>query len=315
MRVTAPDAAPIAASNRLSTNIWRSSRRSRRAHCQSNGDFPFTRTGARKHQVREIGARDQQNQRGDREQDPQRIFVFLPKLREAVARGNRVKSVRHVLLNVLGFVGLGNGRFQNRRRHGVELGGRAFDGPSRLEAAHRGKPVAVAHVEQGFFLVDDRLGANRNRDVEPATDLDTEKSGRRNADDRERIAVERDLATDDARVAVVFVLPECVADDCGLRAASAAIVFGGEQTANQRLRLEHFEKIAADEHAVRVARFAAAGEVKVVFRPREDAGEAFLMVADLFPLRIRDVGVAAMVATSGPVMRFRGERWRVAADL
>ena len=31
------------------------------------------------------------------------------------------------------------------------------------------------------------------------------------------------------------------------------------------------------------------------------------MVADLFPLRVRDVGVAAMMATSGPVMRFQAD--------
>jgi hypothetical protein len=105
--------------------------------------------------------------------------------------------------------------------------------------------------------------------------------------------VEHDLAADYAGIAVVFVLPEGVTDHGGLGAAAAAVVVGCQKAADERLDLENSEEVAANVHAVGVAGLSDGGEIELAFGPREDARKAFLMIADLFPLRVGDVGIAA----------------------
>ena len=64
----------------------------RRADREANGDLALARGGARQHQVREVGARDQQHQAGRRQQQPERRLVVAAQRRDAGARRERARA-------------------------------------------------------------------------------------------------------------------------------------------------------------------------------------------------------------------------------
>ena len=102
--------------------------------------------------------------------------------------------------------------------------GRLLDRPAGLQAADRGEKPRILPVEVRARTARERLGAQRHRDVEVATDLDAEEARRRDADDLEGMAVECDGAAERGRAAAILALPEPVADDGGRRRAAAPIV-------------------------------------------------------------------------------------------
>src|SRR6202047_4591016 len=100
----------------------------------------------------------------------------------------------------------------------------------------------------------------------------------------------------------VFALPKGVADYGGRGAAAAAVIVCGQGAAAERADFQRLEKIAADPDALGVACFATAGQVELSFarRPCKHAGKNSLMIADLLPLRVGNIGVAAMDAAGIP---------------
>ncbi len=80
-----------------------------------------------------------------------------------------------------------------------------------------------------------------------------------------------------------------------------AVIVRGQGAATQCGDFQRLEKIAADPDARGVACFAPARQVESSFgRPCKHAGKNSLMIADLLPLRVGNIGVAAMDAAGIP---------------
>ena len=134
----------------------------------------------------------------------------------------------------------------------------------------------------------ERLGAERNRDVERAADVDAEEARRRDADDRERHALDRQRSADDVGRAAEPALPEGVADDRhrAIRAAAAPVVVGRPRPSEDRLNAEHVEIASARPDAVDELGRSALREVEPRARPGEGAVEELRPVADGLPDRV-----------------------------
>jgi hypothetical protein len=145
------------------------------------------------------------------------------------------EAIVHVFLHRVRLVYGRDGGFKRRDGDGVELSASLLDGPARFEAAHRGQPIAVAHVEHGVLAANDRLGADGYGHVVETADFDAIKAGRSDADDGKGMAFDGELAANCLGLAAKLVLPKRIADDGAGRAAAAAIFIRGKKTAEERL--------------------------------------------------------------------------------
>ena len=166
------------------------------------------------------------------------------------------------------------------------------------EPSEYGQPPVAAPIERALLAADDRLGAERRRDVEGAADLHAAEIALRDADDRERVSVELNRFADHVRAAAVFALPESITEDRDrpIRTAAAPIIVGREQAANLRRDAERVEEAAADEEPLRVARLAAGIQVEARVAVGADADQHLLVIADVLPLRVGQRGVGAAYA-------------------
>ena len=116
-----------------------------------------------------------------------------------------------------------------------------------------------------------------------------EERRRRDADDGERHAIERERPSDDAGFAAEAALPERVADDGdgAIRPAAALVVGGAEGAAEHRRHAEHVEESATRPHALDELGGAAARQIEARVGPGDGAiGPLVLPVAQLLPDRI-----------------------------
>ena len=94
----------------------------------------------------------------------------------------------------------------------------------------RSRPIAASHhllrslSRPAPFCVN-AIGAQRQRDVEAAADVEPEEVRRRHADDVELDALEADGLLQHRRRAAEFALPVGVAEHRARRAAAGSIVF------------------------------------------------------------------------------------------
>src|SRR5580658_1935197 len=107
-------------------------------------------------------------------------------------------------------------------------------------------------------------------------------------------------------------LPEAVADYCYRSRMPTAvdIVIGGEQSSAHRRDTEYTKEIRADPQALGEVAFTARGQVEPVGRPGQRPGEGLLMIANLFPNRIREGGYVPShkLQLDKPVRIFHGQR-------
>ena len=129
-----------------------------------------------------------------------------------------------------------------------------IDALTGLQPHHHAQPPVRAAIERALLAADERLRAERDRDVERPADVDAKESRRRDADDRVGDALDRQRLADDVRRARVARLPVAVADDRDrpVGSAAAAVVRVGERAAENRRHAEHVEEAAARPHAVDV---------------------------------------------------------------
>ena len=159
----------------------------------------------------------------------------------------------------------------------------------RLQAAHHPQPPRRAVIE-GTGAADERRRRNRDRHVERAADLGAEERGRRDADDGERHAFDRDAAAEGGRRSSEAPLPEVVADhgDGPVGTQGAPIVLGGERASDDRLDPEHLEHAAACPQSGHLVALAGRGQVEALDAPGERAVEHGV-IAQLLPDRIGPV--------------------------
>ena len=187
------------------------------AERHTNGDLLSPYRRARQQQIRDVRARDEQDQRDDDHQHEQRPFEFPAKARPAC--GRRLEA--HELLGERAAVARGHGTgealFQPPGQIGLKDRVRlcrcaclvcprpqpADDAPARN--------VPPAH-EAGWSIQQTWHQTIGPPDVRIGTDLDTVKTSGRDAHNRERNVVDRDRAADDLRVAPEASRPESVAE-------------------------------------------------------------------------------------------------------
>ena len=169
---------------------------------------------------------------------------------------------------------------------------RGLERPPGLEPAHHAQPPGPVADQPGVFAAEQLLGAEGQGQVERTADLDAVKARGGNADDRRAAAVDPDGAADGRRIAAVFVRPEPVAEHHARRGAPLLVVGIGEETAEGGANAEQIEEAAAHPQAVLgETRFAARREIERRAIPREQVREGLLALAQLLPLRIRQIRV------------------------
>src|SRR5919198_727702 len=164
---------------------------------------------------------------------------------------------------------------------------RAFQGPSRREAADHREPPPAAIGERTLFRIEDPLGAQRRGDVERAADLEPGESTPGNADDLERMAIERHGFSDDRWIAAVLPLPEGVSKYGGWRTATGSIILRRQQTSEVWRDGEHVEEVAAHPQTLDKARLAACGQIHRVRAPGKHSRERLLAPAEFLPQGVR----------------------------
>jgi hypothetical protein len=202
-----------------------------------------------------------------------------------------------------------SGRWYRVRRANLRLNpahGRCGIGErlSRLAADDHVQPPVTAGVEAAFLAANQRFGADRNRDVERAAHLEAEEVVRRDADDRERHALDDDRLADHAGRSAVAALPERVADDGygAVGAAAMTVVVGLPRAAEDRLDAEHFEEAAARPQAIDEFRASALRQVEPRHGPGEGTVHDRCAVAHRFPDRIGELGARAVLAQHGELL-------------
>ena len=191
-----PSDAPTVESRRLSMSSRRTSRHreapsaSRTLHsCRRAAD-------AGEQQVRDVGARDQQHQRDHDHDGDQRLPIAVTQLRAAAGgRHHRERLFQVVLLIRRAPVGRQR-RFAKLRLVGTHRRRGRVNRLAGFQPRHDGKPPPRPLVERRFLAAKQRLGADRDGDVEGATDVGAEEVRSGDADDRERDFVETQPLSD-----------------------------------------------------------------------------------------------------------------------
>ena len=233
--------------------------------------------GPRDQEVGHIGARDQQHQPDDGEDGGQRLLVA--RAPDRASAGRRLERER------IGQVAVANTLAQRRHRRRADL---RLDGSEkrrrllrrlpRLQPRHDVHPPRRALVKHGRVPANQRLGPERDRDVEGSSDVRTEEPLGRDADDRERRALDRDGLADHVGGAAVAALPHRVADHRHrpVRAAAARVVRLSEGATDHRRHAEHVEHVAARIDACRHVGGGTRRQIERFAGPRERVGREHL---------------------------------------
>ena len=144
-----PRAVPSTASSRLSESNWHDQAAARSADGLAHRHLAFAHAGPRQQQVGQVGARDQQDQSGGRQQQPQRTLVLLAQVRDSGCRCLGHELVCQESLGLVGAIRRRQARLHDRRRYRFEIVVGALLRPSRLEPAHGGEPPLRPRLWRG----------------------------------------------------------------------------------------------------------------------------------------------------------------------
>ena len=266
-----------------------------RAERQPHGELLASCHRLREQQVGHVRARDRQDQADDTEQHIERPRIAITEIGDARVARDQHQRLLQVLLKIDGGPVLRQRRLAQLRQEVAQARLGLFLRLSGRQPSENRQPPVAAPIERAFLAANDRLGAERRRDVEGAADLQAEEIAVRDADDRERVAVEVNRFSDHVRAAAILALPEAVTEDRhrSIRSAAAPVIVGREETPDVRRYAERVEEPPADEEALRVARLAAGVQVEARVAVGADADQHRLVIADVLPLRIGQRGVRA----------------------
>ena len=170
----------------------------------------------------------------------------------------------------------------------LHAGVRLLHRDARLQAREDVHPAALPFVEVVPGRRHLRLHHDRHVDVRRAADVDAGEPGRGDADDRHRVAVERDRLVEDGRIAPEASRPVAVAEDGDGVRPRRRVVRLREQAPEVRPRAEDVEEIARDELACHALRPPLPRDGRRDRRAREHAAEHFVAVAEVLIHRIRE---------------------------
>jgi hypothetical protein len=198
------------------------------------------------------------------------------------------------------------------RLHATDRRVGGLEALTRLQPDHDVQPPVRAGIERRLLAADERVRADRNRHVERPAHVHAEEVRRRDADDRERHAFDRQRTADRVGRAAEPPLPEVVTDDRdgAIGAAAASIVSLRECPAQDRGHAEHVEETPACPHAVDELGRPDLRQVEAGGPPDERAVEEPLVLPDLFPDRVGPgrPGLAAQSEDDEPLRFLHGQR-------
>ena len=235
--------------------------------CRADGDLTLARFGLRQHQVREVGAADQQDERDGGDEHEQRGANVLDDLfvvrrdahREVLAR------VRVLLLDAT--------------RHGIHVGHRLLDADARLHL-----PDALQTRMRAARRERSHEQSERQPDVgQPRRE--THRHGH-DADDHVRLPVQRQGATDDAGIRLEMTAPQPLADDGD--AIGARLIFRrGKGAARERRDTHRLEHARRRERSVQPLGIAGSGQVDGGAAIDADVLEHRVLIAIVLEIRPR----------------------------
>ena len=224
----------------------------RRADGQPHRDLALARGGAGEHQVGQVGAGDEQHQRGHAEQDPQRLLVVAaeagePRLRRAAPRA----CWRRYFFTVSGCQ---LGETVSSKIAGEIAASCALACSSVAPVV---QPPEGAQQPPVGALQRARPGRGRTGDARTAARPRRSCARPRSRGSRRRsrprpgrsMAVQAQRAADGGRVAAQLALPEGMADDHARRGAAGHVVLRREEASRRRADSHRLEEVAAHPDA------------------------------------------------------------------
>ena len=131
----------------------------------------------------------------------------------------------------------------------IEGAARLIDGDARPEPGEDVGPVAAAIAESREIRLERRAQRDRHEHLRPRADGRAREPTRRDADDREALAVDDQRVVQHGRVRPEPRAPVVVAENHDAGFANRTIVAGVEQPAERGHEAEHLKVAARHEHA------------------------------------------------------------------
>ena len=265
--------------------------RAARAEGEAKRDLLLTGGRPREHQVRDIGARDQQDEPHHRHEHNERHRELRAEIGQPARAGEHVEVLREEPLAE------GGRRVWNRLD--LLLVDLAIDDIHRrvcLRARDAGlqpcedvEPPAAPVVEivprRGHL----RLHHHRRQDVGGLADLQAREALRGHADNGEGMAVDVDRLVQDRGITAEAAHPVAVAEHGDRMAAGRLVVGRVEHASKRRPHAEHVEVVPADQLAVGALGLAAPDHRHRGGKTREHAGEHLAAsIAEVLVHRIRE---------------------------
>ena len=214
---------------------------------QAQGHLALARCGARQEQVGDVRTRDEQDQGGDRRQNPERARELLAQRRGTVGRRAEVERRPEEAGDALGrpLRPEGLGRVAADVREGrVQHALRLLEPDARVQAPDDPEP-AEAGVAEGPRVVH-RV---RQPEIGRAARLDAREPRLGHADDLKLTVLECEPAAHDRGIAAEPPHPERMAQDRHRMRARPLVVLGGEQPADRRRDAQPVERVAGHDTA------------------------------------------------------------------
>jgi hypothetical protein len=194
---------------------------------QAEGHLVLACGGPREKQIRHVRAGDEQDQRRNRRQNPQRSLELSPQWGWTVRRRSQVQrsvdETRDLLRRAIGSESLRAVAAQSGKR-GLQHALRLLHPDILIQAAEHAEPVEGEGAKRSRVV--HRI---RQPHVRGAAGLDTGEAPVGHADDLERSILQRKPASDDRWIATESSHPERVAQDRDGMGAWLRVVFGGHQ--------------------------------------------------------------------------------------
>ena len=106
-----------------------------------------------------------------------------------------------------------------------------FERPARLQTAHEREPPGGSSLEPIVCTEKNCFRGNWDRHIERPANFEPEKTGRCNANDFNRVTIQREFPADYRTVTPELPLPKRKTDDCLCQAVAALIVCGRKDAA------------------------------------------------------------------------------------
>jgi hypothetical protein len=253
-----PRRTPPAATSRLSAAC---------PQCGANGRIPRAVQSARQQQVGEIGASNQQQQSGHRDQYQQRLPPLFLQLVQALRSGKQLGVFTFQLLHfsTIGDLELGDGFSYVGSEKGLQRGRGLLARQARGKTSEDRQPMGIARAERFRpSRFEQAARRHRQKEIRRVTAVDATKTFRSDADDRKKTAVKGQRLADDRRLISEAPGPEVIREHRDWIGFAGDIVGWGEQPSGSRVHAENVKKVPGYQLRIRAVRLAMGFQLNTV---------------------------------------------------